>query len=419
MTAYKNRGIHTLREGKEWLLFGAMAAMVISLLISRAALSVSVIVFVLLAVVRKDFGQQWRHFLGTPFLLLFTLLFFIPLVSGLWSENLLKWADVVRLKLPLLFFPLAVAGSWQFTRNQWLMLGGIFLLVVLLGCAWSLLHYLQNAPAIHEGYLRAKTLLTPLENDHVRFSWLVSVAVVTCFLLQQFVRRGPLLVLLWALPVFFVVYLHILAARTGLLSLYLFLLLYAGWFLVGMRRVKTAVALTACFTALPLLAYLVVPTFQARLRYLVYDFSLVKKAEYLPGTNDGARVMSLKAGWQVLQQHPLGAGAGDVMLEADKWYAENVPAVLPTDKFYPSSEWLMYGAFAGWPGLALFTLIMLTPFFVQMAAHKIFWIALQATAALSFAFDMGLEVQYGIFLYAFLTFWWWKWLGASNVKRET
>jgi hypothetical protein len=419
MTAYKNRGIHILQGGKEWLLFGSIVLMISSLLISRATLSLSTILFLLLAIVRKDFRQQWRTFVSTPFLLLFTLLFFIPFVSGLWSENVGKWTDVVRLKLPLLFFPLAFAGGWQFTQRQWLLVAGVFLLVVSLGCAWSLWHYAQNAAAIHEGYLRAKTLLTPLENDHVRFSWLVSVAAMTCFLLQHFVRLQKAKGLLWVLAVFFIVYLHVLAARTGLLSLYLFGLLYAGWFLIRKKSVKTAVLLAALFLLLPALAYLGVPTFQARIRYLVYDFSFVQKAQYLPGANDGARVMSLKAGWQVLQQHPFGVGAGDVMLEADKWYAANVPNVLPSDKFYPSSEWLLYGAFAGWIGVLLFTVIMLLPFFVSTPSYKIFWIALHATAAFSFAFDMGLEVQYGIFLYAFLTFWWWKWMqGTSNVKRE-
>ena len=150
-----------------------------------------------------------------------------------------------------------------------------------------------------------------------------------------------------------------------------------------------------------------------------FNFSFVKKAEYLPGANDGARVMSLKAGWQVLQQNPFGVGAGDVMHEADKWYAAHVPQVLETDKFYPSSEWLLYGAFAGWTGVLLFAGVMLFPFFVRLKKHKIFWTALHTTADFSFAFDMGLEVQYGIFLYAFVTCWWWKWLRTSNVKRET
>ena len=219
------------------------------------------------------------------------------------------------------------------------------------------------------------------------------------------------------LAFFFLSYLLILSARTGLVSVAIFILLYAGWFLQKKKNIKVSLLLIGFVIALPLIAYFTIPTFQARIRYLVYDHSFIRQQQYLPGANDGARVMSLRAGWQVLKQNPLGVGAGDVMHEADKWYAAHVPQVLPTDKFYPSSEWLLYGAFAGWPGVVLFTAVMLLPFFVKVQHRKVFWTALHATAAFSFAFDMGLEVQYGIFIYAFITFWWWKWF--ANAKRET
>lgn len=390
--------------------------MIVSLLLGRGALSTATILFLVLAIVRKDFKQQWKTFLHNRFLLCFTLLFLIPFVSGLWSEDLFQWSDVVRLKLPLLFFPLAFAGSWQFSQKQWTITALVFILVVFAGCCWSLAHYLQNMEAVHEGYLRAKTLQTPLENDHVRFSWLVSIAVMTCFLLNHFLQHKAYRILLWMAALFFAVYLHVLSARTGMISLYIFLVLYAGFTLLQKKNRMLTVLLLLAVVFLPLLAYYTVPTFQNRVRYLVYDFSFVKKAEYLPGANDGARVMSLKAGWQVLQQAPWGVGAGDIMQEADKWYAEHVPNVLPTDKFYPSSEWLLYGAFAGWLGVVVFTLVMIIPFFTSVWLPKIFWVALHATAAFSFAYDMGLEVQYGIFLYAFVTFWWWKW--GRDVKRE-
>jgi len=55
----------------------------------------------------------------------------------------------------------------------------LFFIILILGATvWSAFHYINNAKAINEGYLRAKTLVTPLGNDHVRFSWLVSVAVL-------------------------------------------------------------------------------------------------------------------------------------------------------------------------------------------------------------------------------------------------
>ena len=121
----------------------------------------------------------------------------------------------------------------------------------------------------------------------------------------------------------------------------------------------------------------------------------------------------------MLQQHPLGAGAGDIMHEANNWYAANVPQALATDKFFPCSEWLMYGGFAGWPGVILFTAIMLLPFFIRVKNYQTFWLVFAVTAAFSFAFDIGLEVQYGVFLYAFISMWWWKWMNDMDNDAQT
>ncbi|HEU4904154.1 MAG TPA: hypothetical protein VFT06_15215, partial [Flavisolibacter sp.] len=254
--------------------------MIASLLISRAVLSGSVILFFLLTIIDRDFRKGWKMFSSHPYFIGFTLLFFVPFLSGLWSEDVRQWLNVVRLKLPLLFFPLAFAGTWQLTKRQWLWVIASFLAVVFLGCAWGLVQYALHMDEVHASYLKAKTILTPLENDHVRFSWLVSVAVIGCFFFSTFFQQEKSRIALLLLAAFFVVYLHILSARTGLGSLYLFLLLYTGWLLLKKEKKKMALLFAALLVSLPLLAYFFVPTFQNRIRYLVYDFSFVKKAEY-------------------------------------------------------------------------------------------------------------------------------------------
>lgn len=320
----------------------------------------------------------------------------------------------MRLKLPLLFFPVVFAGNWNLTSNQWKIIGWIFLALVFCGCAYGLIHYAIHYNAINESYLRAKTILTPLEDDHVRYSWLVVVgSILSLKFLQEATNKKAKTTFL-LLAIFFAVYLHILSARTGLFAFYLFLFLLAGWsFLKGKNR-KVAFASVAIIIVLPLAAYFFLPTFKARLRYNLYDLSFVQKKEYLPGSSDGARALSLQAGWQVLKENPLGVGAGDVMHEADKWYAKNIPQVLPTDKLAPNSEWLMYGGFAGWVGVCIFTIIMCMPLILRPKQGQLYWIGLAATAAFSFVFDTGLEVQFGIFLYIFLTLWWWKWFNQTN-----
>jgi hypothetical protein len=165
---------------------------------------------------------------------------------------------------------------------------------------------------------------------------------------------------------------------------------------------------------LPLAAWLLLPTFRNRIAYILYDLSFIKKQAYLPGGNDGNRVQSFKAGWHILRTNPLGVGAGDVQDNVNAWYTENVPGMLDSDKLLPSSEWLVYGAAAGWPGLILFTLGMLLPLMLPVPKHRLAWMTLNSIAALSFLFDIGLEVQFGVFVYVFLILCCWKFLHIQN-----
>jgi hypothetical protein len=74
----------------------------------------------------------------------------------------------------------------------------------------------------------------------------------------------------------------------------------------------------------------------------------------------------------------------------------------------------VYGACSWWMGVFLFTGVMIIPLFVR-TKEKLLWWGLNLTAAFSFLFDIGLEVQFGVFLYAFCVLWWWKWLISEKM----
>lgn len=406
-------GIRIPNNGRVFFIFSTMLAMVAGLFISRATLSISMMLFIATTMLHKDWRAQLANFFKTPCLIGMAVLFLLPFVSGLWSDDLKEWSGLIRIKLPLLLLPLAFAGSWQLRSGQWRVLALLFVLVVAAGTAWSFGNYWMDKEAISESYLRAKVFLTPLENDHVRFSWMVAVAALLCL---WFVENGSHWIkwIAGLLALWFVVYLHVLTARTGLFSLYLMLAFYAIWKIGTTKNTWLAATVLLAVLVLPLLAWRLLPTFQNRIKYFAYDHSFIKSGTYLPGGNDGNRALSFRAGWHVLKTHPFGAGAGDVWGETDTWYKANVPGMLATDKLYPSSEWLLYGGSTGWIGVLLFTLVMVIPFFYKPPLHRFYWFTLCGTAALSFLFDIGLEVQYGVFLYSFIVLWWWKWFSAAE-----
>jgi O-antigen ligase len=392
-------------------ILASFVLMLVCLFISRAALSVSMMLFFALTIVHKNLFHQLKAFYRNPLLIGISLLFFIPFISGLWSSDLDEWTAIIRIKLPLLLFPIAFAGYWKLSEAQWRTISAIFLALVFLGCCWSLLQYFQNASAFHKGYLRAQTIATPLENDHIRFSWLVSVAIIGCFLLWQKNQQKKTQIMLTGFAVFFVIYLHVLAARMGLFCFYLFLLLFGLWLLFKTKSTKDSLVVWALLLLFPLLAWFILPTFQNRIKYVVYDISNVRSHNYLPGSNDGARVLSLKAGWRVANENPLGVGAGDLRYKINEWYASNVPDL--KQKFLPCSEILVYGGYAGWPGLAALIIILAVPFFMPVKKNMIFWYCLNAIVVFSFVFDSSLEAQFGVFIYTAILLWWWKWLNQQ------
>jgi O-antigen ligase len=209
---------------KEWrneAVFICLVLMLVSLFASRALLSISIILFLAACLLHKRFFYQFVDY-GTNFFLVgISLLFFIPFISGFWSDNRQEWLEVVRIKLPLLVFPVAFAGRWQLPDHRWKQLMGLFLVLVTAGVLWSLYQYSRDMHSVHEGYLKSKTILTALEDDHVRFSWMVSIGVLISLLLLHLQPSRFWKPILVFLIVLFVLYLHILSVRTGLITFYI------------------------------------------------------------------------------------------------------------------------------------------------------------------------------------------------------
>lgn len=403
------------KRRNQQLVFYSMLFMLLFLFTSRALLSVSLILFLFFTCFHKKFNEQFKTFLKNPFLIGMSLLFFIPFVSGLWSADQHMWLRFVRIKLPLLFLPLAFAGNWQLSSKQWRWVAYVFLFLVFAGCCWSLWQYAQNTSLLHKEYLKAKIFSTPLDNDHVRFSLLACIAIVCAVVVIHKTMQKITRFILAGACIFFIVYLHILSARTGLIAFYIFILLGIFYFIFLLKKIKWVAALLVLMMAMPVAAWFLLPTFQNRIRYNFYDLSNVSQNKYAPGSNDGSRILSLKAGWYVLKQHPFGVG-GDVVNKTFAWYDANTPYKIPeSQKLFPSSEVLMYAGFAGWIGMFLFFLSMALPLF-QRTKKYFFWFTLNLIMAFSFLFDIGLEAQFGVFIYAFIILWWWKWFAIEQTN---
>jgi O-antigen ligase len=304
--------------------------------------------------------------------------------------------------LPLAFCFFKIKDKRHFEILSWL-----FILFIAIGTSWSFGQYVGDTAATHESYLRAKVIPTWFEDDHVRFSWAVVIALILLYTIKPIFSRQKFqkvyLAIKWILIAWLIFYLHILAAKTGLICLYL----AATIFLFYEQKSKWKIAGILFFLLLlPVTAYYVIPTFHNRVDYILYDFSFYSRGDYAGGFPDGARILSIKGGLKILQENFLtGTGYGDVWQTMQAWYDTYYPAIPMHDRLFPSNQWLVYGCAVGIFGILLFTLTVITPFFMTRYNKSVAWIAFHATAIICFLTEMNLEGQHGVFLYCFFAMW--------------
>ncbi len=370
---------------------------------SRGLLSISIIIFIALSLI--FYGKEgWKNVTQSLWLCGLVILFLIPAITWWWSEDHYQWSRNVQTKIPLLLFPFCTAAMMKIPRQSHRLLFAILVVFSMISTLFSYWSFFSGNYAVEE-YLKAKVIPVPMGNDHVRFSWLLLVVYI--FLIDEWIgkkvegfgwNKGMIIFLL----IYFAIYFHVLAAKTGLLGFYL--VSFIALLKYGKRKyfLPGGIALLC----IPLIAWALIPSFRNRVKFVIWDYQNYSRGNYTEGLSDAPRILSFKAGAYIVKKHPLmGTGAGDVLHDTEEWYAANADYLKPYERLLPSNEILCYACAAGVFGGLVALCIFIYPFFMKDYRHYFSWISFHAVALMGFMYEIGLEVQYGVFIFGFFGAW--------------
>ena len=383
----------------------SIALMWCGMLWSRALLSLSMGLFIVSALSHGPFKEKWLFFKRNPLLWLMSLLFFIPFISGLWSHNFQQWSIVIQHKAPLLIIPFCCTALLSIDLQYSRKLVYLAVITTLISMIKTIGLYAVNARDISGSYLQAKVLPVDMSNDHVRYAWLlVLVFTGLLYLVISGNKQVSSTEKKWIIIYLFFcgIFLHILASKTGILGLYLVI----GLAVLFYGRNRIAILITGLSVLITSLAWFFLPTFRNRLKFVWWDFQHYTRGGYTEGLSDTPRILSIQAGKDLVKENPLwGTGFGDLKQATLNWYGQHAPFLKDYEQLLPSNEGLIYAAGAGLAGLIVFVLATFYPLFMRAFRSDYAWISFHALAIFGFIYEIGLETQYGIFVYAFLGCW--------------
>jgi O-antigen ligase len=263
------------------------------------------------------------------------------------------------------------------------------------------INYLLNTQVINESYMHSKVM--PTEPDHIRFSIIITMAIATAVLLLVH-QAVPLMWQAWvkATIVGLALFLHLLAVRSGEMTFYALGGLAVLWLALFKKQWRKAVLLATALVLLPIVSYLVFPTFRNRVYNTQEDVSKVQESSEGKNFSISARVYSYKAALAVWHDNKLvGVGKPNLEGEMAKRYTILYPQL--TSEFYimPHNQYLYNLAAYGTIGLFVFCLSLFYPAWWARKKHAPLLFAQYVSIALSFLVEYTLETQIGL---AFVVF---------------
>lgn len=378
------------------------AATLAGLLWARSVNSVGMFLFGLNALrgisPKTYFKQRW-WLLGLLWVGLYIL-------SWFWSGDKGEWAAHVQVKMPFLILPLAFSLLDPWRPSQLRVFTILFVVILLSGAAYSASFMMLDPAKYIAGYKYSHTLPVPKYIDHISFSTLIAICVVWCVYSWPFWCSKMAKTILAICMALLTVYLHVLAAKTGLIALYIMLLTYLVflfWDNWKKGAISLALFLTLIVTVVVFRNQIPFPTLRERINYSLYSYKLYKEGERNGLYSDMGRMISYNLALKIIWEKPLiGVGAGDVLHEMTNKYKIYYPNIPKEQHLYPHNQFLTTALAAGIPAALALICWMLAPFgWLRKNRESFFFVIIWLGLLVPLMVDPFLEVQAGVFVYLF------------------
>ncbi|MDB5227382.1 MAG: lipid core--O-antigen ligase, partial [Bacteroidota bacterium] len=244
--------------------------------------------------------------------------------------------------------------------------------------------------------------------NHVEISWLISVSIL--LLINDLKKTDPvgkkiftLIITLWLF-----VFIHLFAVRTGIITLYLFLLVY---FIIllwkNKKQRKFILLLPVLLSVILFVSYKLSDTLKDKLNYTMYDLSQfrINKTES-QFYSDSRRMYSIKIGLQLIKENPwFGCGIGNIEDKCNSIYKVNYPHVQTENYYRPHSLYIYviccFGIFFGTVVLLCYLYPLI--YFIQNKNYLFFNVYL--SLVIISVWDVILGTLFGECIFLLLTGW--------------
>jgi O-antigen ligase len=347
---------------------------------------------------KKWFRNSW-WLVGACWVAVYALTWF-------WSSDKGTWQTTFMLKLPILLLPLAFRSLPRFTTLQLqaltlcmgIWLGG--------GAVYSLSFLLRDYAFYIREYNVSHMLPTPVYGEYITFS--ISCAIYVVWLVNVFgqLKHVAIKWISAIVALLLIAYIHILASKSGIIALYVFVIGYGVYLVLALRKYVLGLALLVFVPLFLVLAVQFVPTLNERWGHITFTYHRFRDGDTSGTLGDINRLYSYEIALKLIQQNPLlGTGTGDMLTEMKGGYATWHPEITEDrGKLIPHNQFLTVGLGCGIPAMLLFTIWVLMPLgSIGRNRASFFFFIIWLFLLFELMIEPFLEGQFKVFVFIFFS----------------
>lgn len=351
--------------------------------------------------VKNNLKALWEN----KILFLFFVYFLVHLLGVFTADDLDFWLVRFRLKLPFLVFPLAFASMPRFDRtiSQFLMV--LFLLLLLSVSIPVFSDMLVRFDELKEMYSKGKVIETPF--NHIRFSLMIAFGTgLSLFLyLKKWVIKNSKERFLYAgLSIFFFLFLHLLAVRSGLVCFYIAAFVALVMYVAQSKKYLLGLGLLVVMLGVPYVLVNNVPSLKKKMHHTMYTWERINKPDKMQKMSDSKRQVSWQLGYNLVKENPFtGVGIGNVLSEMNDQYDRHFPDFEQEHRLIPHNQFLFVGVAFGLIYMCVFIATIFAPLTINEVRTDILYVFFFTIMLMSFLFEATIEGALGTAIYLIFT----------------
>jgi len=301
----------------------------------------------------------------------------------------------------LTFLALFIAGSTRkFSPRAIHVLLLVFAYVAMFVAMGTLANYLFHYDEINELIRNSKPIPIITGQNHISFSYMLGFSVLAQLYLLLKRREGgnsiPYWLILLPLAVNYVL-IHVIAARTGLVAMYLAIgCTVLCYFVFERRRVIAGLSTVMVLAVLSVLAIMYVKPLNERYQNTLKDFSVYFNDENPNWWSGTMRLEAMENAWYIYKENVLvGVGMADLNAEVKAMYAKRGTLLIEENRINPHNQFMNMMIVGGTIGAGLLLLFFILMIAMAFKHHNWLLMGFMVLSFVGFNLEAFMERQIG------------------------